>query len=51
MSEVSQKMGMLTLKITELETSNANLKSKHEKVLNSNVKAAEILQKLEIEKN
>lgn len=51
MAEVGQKMSLLIMRITELEESNANLKTKHEKVINSNIKAAEILQKLEEEKN
>jgi hypothetical protein len=34
-----------------LEESNASLRSKHERVISSNIRAAEVLQKLEEEKN
>lgn len=50
MMEVGQKMALLTQRIAELEESNVTLKLKHERVANSNMKAIEILQKLDDEK-
>jgi hypothetical protein len=39
MSEVNQKMGFLTMKVSELEEKNMNLHKKHEKAVGNNVKA------------
>lgn len=50
MMDVGQKMALLTQRIAELEESNVTLKLKHERVTNSNMKAIEILQKLDDEK-
>lgn len=50
MMDVGQKMALLTQRIAELEESNVTLKLKHERVANSNMKAIEILQKLDDEK-
>ena len=50
MMDVGQKMALLTQRIAELEESNVTLKLKHERVANSNMKAIEILQRLDDEK-
>ena len=48
--DVGQKMALLTQRISELEESNVTLKLKHERVASSNMKAIEILQRLDDEK-
>lgn len=50
MMDVGRKMELLTQRISELEESNVTLKLKHERVANSNMKAIEILQRLDEEK-